>query len=66
MAVKVTNLDRKALINCCKTSMSSKIIGTESGFFAKMVVDAVMRVKIMVNGKPKYPIGAINIVKCHG
>jgi len=46
--------------------MSSKVIGSESDFFAKMVVDAVERVKIMVGGKPKYPIGAINIVKCHG
>lgn len=46
--------------------MSSKVIGTESDFFAKMVVDAVERVQITVAGKPKYPIGAINIVKCHG
>lgn len=34
MAVKVGTLGKEALYNCCKTSMSSKIIGPESDFFA--------------------------------
>jgi len=47
--------------------MSSKLIGSESDFFAKMVINAVKRVKTVNNkGKPRYPIGAINIVKAHG
>lgn len=47
--------------------MSSKLIGSESDFFAKLVIDAVERIKIIdSNGKPRYPIGAINIVKAHG
>ena len=47
--------------------MSSKLIGSESDFFAKLVIDAVQRVKMVDDkGKPRYPIGAINIVKCHG
>jgi len=46
MAVKVSNLGKDALYNCCKTSMSSKIIGPESDFFAKMVVDATFKVEM--------------------
>jgi len=41
MAVKVNTLGKDALVNCCKTSMSSKLIGSESTFFANMVVEAV-------------------------
>jgi len=66
MAVKVNTLGKDALINCCKTSMSSKLIGSESDFFANMVVEAVQKIKIMVGKKPKYPISNINIVKAHG
>lgn len=66
MAVKVDTLGKDALVNCCKTSMSSKLIGSESTFFANMVVEAVKKVKIMVGKKPKYPITNINIVKAHG
>ena len=47
MAVKVDSLGKEALYNCCKTSMSSKLIGTESNFFAKMVVDAVKGIEIV-------------------
>ncbi len=47
--------------------MSSKLIGAESEFFAKLVVDAVKAIG-MTNwrGKKRYPIRSINIVKCHG
>merc|ERR1719247_3021217 len=49
------------------TSMSSKILGPESEFFSKMAVDSVMSVKsTRADGKVKYPVGAINILKCHG
>lgn len=58
----MSDLGKDALTNCAKTSMSSKIIGAENSFYAKMVVEAIKAVK---SGE-KYPVKAINIVKNHG
>lgn len=67
MSIRLADLGDEAITNAAKTSMSSKIIGSESEFFAKMAVDAVMRVKTVDSkGKAKYPVGAINILKAHG
>jgi len=67
IAVKVDELGKDAIINAAKTSMSSKIIGAESEFFAGMAVEAVSRVKYTTpKGKVKYPIAAISILKAHG
>jgi len=67
LAVNVENLPKDTLINVAKTSMSSKIIGGESEFFSKLVVDALLRVKtINSKGDAKYPVKAINILKSHG
>lgn len=41
LSVKIESLDKNALINCCKTSMSSKLLASESDFFANMVVTAM-------------------------
>ncbi|KAH0895773.1 hypothetical protein HID58_045341 [Brassica napus] len=64
---QVEKLGRVPLINCAKTRMSSKLISGDSDFFANLVVDAVLSVK-MTNqrGEIKYSIKGINILKAHG
>jgi chaperonin GroEL (HSP60 family) len=49
-----------------KTSMSSKIIGSESNFFSELAVTAALKVKIDKDGKSKCPISNIHILKSHG
>ncbi|KAK9460859.1 chaperonin Cpn60/TCP-1 family [Lipomyces oligophaga] len=67
MSVKVDALGKDVLISVAKTSMSSKIIGSDSEFFSNMVVDAMLAVK-STNGRGeiKYPVKAVNILKAHG
>jgi len=67
MSLPVDTLGREALINCAKTSMSSKLLGPESDFFAEIVVQAMLNVKhVNEAGEVKCPVKAVHILKTHG
>jgi len=67
LLVNIDSLGKDALINAAKTSMSSKLIGSEMDFFAEMAVTAMQAVKsVSSTGETKYPVKAVNIIKCHG
>ncbi|SCU81661.1 LADA_0C00342g1_1 [Lachancea dasiensis] len=67
LSMSVESLGKESMVNIAKTSMSSKIIGSDSDFFGNMVVDALLAVKTQNSkGEVKYPVKAVNILKAHG
>ena len=67
LAVETGALGEASLLNAAKTSMSSKIIGADSDFFARMAVEAVQCVaSVRDDGSTHYPVSAINVLKAQG
>ncbi|KAL6779281.1 CCT1 [Auxenochlorella protothecoides x Auxenochlorella symbiontica] len=67
LAINTDTLGKDTLLNAARTAMSSKIVGSEADFFGNIVVEAVTSVKTTSEqGKTKYPVSAINILKAHG
>lgn len=67
LAVKVDALAQDILLQVARTSLSSKFVGAESGLFSQIIVDAMKAVKYVgQDGKMKYPVGQVNILKSHG
>jgi len=68
LAVKTDKLGRDIAFSIAKTTLSSKIFGRESEFFANLAVDALMSVKSIdeETGKARYPVKAVSIMKQHG
>lgn len=68
LAIPTSSLGAETLMAAAKTAMSSKIVGADSDFFGRIVVDAVTAVKSEdeETGRVRYPVGAINILKAHG
>lgn len=67
LSISVDDLNKDYIINAAKTSMASKVIGSDSEFFSNMVVEAANLVKV-ADGKGGYtvPVKAVNILKAHG
>jgi len=66
LSLSVESLGMDSVINAARTALSSKILGTDSEFFAKMAAKSMINVKTMVNGKAKYPVKAVNLIKLSG
>lgn len=67
LATPVESIGKDAIIAAAKTSMSSKIISVDSDFFARICVDAMLRVKTVTKrGKARYPLNSVNVLKSHG
>ncbi|VDP16226.1 unnamed protein product [Soboliphyme baturini] len=67
LSINIDELGRECVLAAAKTTMSSKLIGPESDFFAGMIIEAVEAMKYSDGqGGFKYAVEAVNILKSHG
>ena len=66
LVVAADGLGREVLLSAARTSIASKVLHSEADFFAELAVAAVLRVRTERDGKAKYPIGNVHILKSHG
>jgi len=68
LAVKTEKLGRELAFSVAKTTLSSKVFGRESDFFATLACDAMSLVASADpdTGKMRYPVKAVGVMKQHG
>jgi len=67
LMVTIDQLGDDAIISAAKTSMASKLLNADEDFWSKLAVDAVRSIKThTADGKARYPVSAIHILKAHG
>jgi len=67
LMVSINDLSDHIVLSAAKTSMASKLLSADDEFWSKLAVDAVHSVKMYTaNGKARYPVSAIHILKAHG
>lgn len=67
LSIKLSDLPPDALLNCAKTAISSKILSSDSDFFASLVVNALKRIgHVNASGQEKYSVNSINVLKSAG
>jgi len=60
-------LGESAVAKAAATSLASKVLNAEPEFWSKLAVKAVKAVKTQtIDGKSRYPVSAIHILKAHG
>lgn len=66
LAVTTESLGDEALLNCAKTSLSSKLINADPEFFANLVVTSIKTIEQKSAFGSRYDIKNINLLKAHG
>lgn len=67
LMVATESLGDEAVLNAAKTAMASKVLATHDAYWSELAVNAVRAVRTeTVDGKQRYPVSAIHILKVHG
>ncbi|KAF0989645.1 hypothetical protein HZS_6618 [Henneguya salminicola] len=66
LSVSSAKIGENCLLNVAKTSIASKIIGSDTSYFCKLIIDAANCVKTPMGELFKCDINKIKILKMHG